>query len=115
MTGGKIRRLEAEAREVLRMKGGEYAAVSARAMVEGVLELAAYARLLAAPSVVASGGDTIRLTMADGVVAYAAVNRPDGSAQGIRFEPPVSADEAEKVLRVFGRDLTPSDESAPED
>lgn len=115
MTDGEVGRLEEEAREVLRMQGGTYAAVSARAMAEGVLELAAYARLLAAPSVVASGEDPIRLTMADGMVAYAAVNRPDGRAQGIRFEPPVSPVEAEKVLRIFGKDLTPSDESAPED
>lgn len=115
MTNSEMERLEEEAREVLRMKGGEYAVVAARAMAEGVLDLAAYVRLLAAPSVAASGEDPIRLTMADGLVAYAAVNRPDGRAQGIRFEPPVSADEAEKVLRLFGKDLTPSDESASED
>lgn len=115
MTDADMARLEQEAREVLRMQGETYAAAAARAMAEGVLELAAYARLLAAPSVAASSEDPIRLTMADGLVAYAAVNRPDGRAQGIRFEPPVSAEDAEKVLRIFGKDLTPSDESAPED
>lgn len=115
MTGAEIGSLEEEAREALKMTGETYGAYMCRAMAEGVLELAAYVRLLAAPSVVASGEDPIRLTMAAGLVAYAAVNRPDGRAQGIRFEPPVSPVEAEKVLRIFGKDLTPSDESAPED
>lgn len=115
MTDDEVRRLEDEAREAMGIQGGTYGAACARAMAEGVLELAAYARLLAAPSVVASGEDPIRLTMADGLVAYAAVNRPDGRAQGIRFEPPVSPEEADKVLRIFSPDLTPRDVGSPED
>lgn len=111
----ELKRLEEEARSVLKRGVGSYVDGIARDMAEGVLELVVYARLLAAPPVVASGEDPIRLTMADGLVAYAAANRPDGRAQGVRFEPPVSPDEAEKALRVFSPDLTPSDESAPED
>lgn len=102
MTDDEVRRLEDEAREVMGIQGGTYGAACARAMAEGVLELIAHARLLAAPSVVASGEDPIRLTMAGGLVAYAAVSRPDGRAQGVRFEPPISADEAEKVLDAVG-------------
>lgn len=115
MMDEELARLEEEAREVMGIQRGTYGAVCARAMAEGVLELATHARLLAAPSVVASGKDSIRLTMAGGLVAYAAVNRPDGSAQCIRLEPPVSQDEVEKTPRLFGGDLTPSDESAPKD
>ncbi len=87
----------------------------AAANPSAVLALIERVRRAETPLVVETGEDPIRFAMKGGAVAYAAVARLDGRSQGIRFEPPVPDEEADKVLRVFAPELTPRDVGAPED
>lgn len=100
MTDDELKRLEEEAREALRTTGETYGAHMCRALGEGVLALIERVRLAEAPPVTLAGDDAfaVRLGMAGGLVAYAATRRPDGGTQGLRFEPPVEGDVAERVL-----------------
>lgn len=97
MTDEKMRQLETLARAVVddRENVGElYDHLSAG----DVLALIERVRLAEAPPVTLAGDDAIRLTMAGGLVAYAATKRPDSGTQGLRFEPPVEGDTADRAL-----------------